>query len=68
MAQGKLEFTLKAKICKKCGICYTLCPKEVLKADAEGRPEVVNAEACIFCKLCEMRCPDFAIRVGRAEE
>ena len=68
MATGKLLFSVNAKLCKKCGICYSLCPKEVLKADQDGRPAAVAPENCIFCKFCEMRCPDFAIRIGREEE
>jgi 2-oxoglutarate ferredoxin oxidoreductase subunit delta len=24
-------------------------------------PEVINAEDCLNCKLCDMICPDFAI-------
>ena len=42
--------------------------QEVLKADQDGRPAAVAPENCIFCKFCEMRCPDFAIRIGREEE
>lgn len=59
----KLQFRFEPNYCKACGICYGLCPKGVLKADSEGKPAVVAADACIFCKLCEFRCPDFAIRV-----
>ena len=68
MATGKLVFSVNAKLCKKCGICYSLCPKGVLKAGADGCPEAVAPENCIFCNQCEMRCPDFVIRVGRNEE
>ena len=68
MATAKLEFELKTKLCKKCGICSALCPRGVLAAGENGAPIVVNPKACIFCKLCEMRCPDFAIRVWRCEE
>lgn len=64
MAEKKtLLFEFNPNYCKSCGICYGLCPKEVLAADDAGRPKVVNADACILCKLCELRCPDFAIRV-----
>lgn len=58
-----LQFSLNRQYCKSCGICYGLCPKEVLAPDENGKPKVVNADACILCKLCEFRCPDFAIRV-----
>ena len=67
MAGKKLQFDLNTSYCKSCGICYGLCPKEVLAADEEGRPTVVNRDACILCRLCEFRCPDFAIRVEGVE-
>lgn len=60
-----MKFSLDKKLCKSCGICYGLCPKEVLAADDEDRPKVVNPDACILCMLCEKRCPDYAIRIGR---
>ena len=67
MGKKSLRFDFNAKYCKSCGICYSLCPKQVLSADDEGKPTVVNAEACILCRLCEFRCPDFAIRVEGVE-
>ena len=57
------KFELNRNYCKACGICYWLCPKNVLEADEEGKPAVVRRDACILCRLCEYRCPDFAIRV-----
>ncbi len=63
----KLDFRMDSRLCKACGICYTLCPQEVLAADAMGKPMVANADKCILCKLCEYRCPDFAIRVEGIE-
>ena len=26
-------------------------------------PEVKNPDACVFCQLCELICPDFAIYI-----
>ncbi|MEG2174808.1 MAG: 4Fe-4S binding protein [Oscillospiraceae bacterium] len=56
------NFEINKKWCKGCGICVTLCPKQVLGIQDE-KVEIVNAEACIKCHLCEYRCPDFAIFV-----
>ncbi len=51
--------------CKKCGICAAFCPTHVLGQDHDGSPYVADAEKCTGCLLCEMRCPDFAIKVTR---
>jgi 2-oxoglutarate ferredoxin oxidoreductase subunit delta len=49
--------------CKNCGICTAFCPKGALQRDAEGFPYVADPALCIGCRLCELRCPDFAIEV-----
>ncbi len=49
--------------CKACGICIAFCPTGVLAKDETGSPFVKEIEKCINCGWCEIRCPDFAIRV-----
>ncbi|MDR3073169.1 MAG: ferredoxin family protein [Deltaproteobacteria bacterium] len=49
--------------CKGCRVCVVLCPKEVLDIDADGKVYPKNLENCIYCGLCELRCPDLAIEV-----
>jgi 2-oxoglutarate ferredoxin oxidoreductase subunit delta len=49
--------------CKGCGICVAFCPKNVLILNHEGKAEVARLEDCIYCKLCEILCPDFAVNV-----
>jgi len=39
------------------------CPKKIIKADKNGKPEMTNAGKCTGCRFCEMHCPDFAITV-----
>jgi 2-oxoglutarate ferredoxin oxidoreductase subunit delta len=53
--------------CKGCGICVAFCPKKVLELDEMETVTVVRANDCICCKLCELRCPDFAIEVETEE-
>lgn len=53
--------------CKACGICISFCPKDVFSTDGYGKPVLEKLDQCIGCKLCEYRCPDFAIEVGEKE-
>jgi MinD superfamily P-loop ATPase containing an inserted ferredoxin domain len=61
---GKGVINTRPKWCKACGICMTFCPQQVLGMDKDsGKVCVVNADKCNGCRLCELRCPDFAIDV-----
>lgn len=63
----KILITINEEWCKTCGICLHFCPKKVLVANESGYPEAINIDDCILCMLCELRCPDFAIKVERKE-
>jgi 2-oxoglutarate ferredoxin oxidoreductase subunit delta len=60
---GKMaKVVVYEKMCKGCEICVQFCPVKIL----EMKGQVVicnNADKCTKCMLCEMRCPDFAIKV-----
>lgn len=55
--------------CKGCGFCVEYCPREVLKLSDEFNrrgyhpPVVLKADACVYCQLCEILCPEFSIFV-----
>lgn len=55
---------IKEEWCKgpDCGICIYICPKKVL--EMKGITAAVkDIDSCTGCLLCEIECPDFAIRV-----
>jgi 2-oxoglutarate ferredoxin oxidoreductase subunit delta len=56
------------KLCKGCGICYTLCPKKAIKGDEKGKVVVDNPDLCSKCGICESHCPDYAIFVRREKK
>jgi 2-oxoglutarate ferredoxin oxidoreductase subunit delta len=56
------DIRVKIEWCKGCGICVAFCPKNVLEMEG-GKVSVARPDDCIDCKLCELRCPDFAITV-----
>jgi 2-oxoglutarate ferredoxin oxidoreductase subunit delta len=63
MSDKKLfEHVIREKWCKGCDICVALCPKNVLVLK-NGKVFTEKPDDCIGCRLCEMRCPDFAIEV-----
>lgn len=64
----KSDIFIKPARCKGCGICAAFCPKGVLEVSELGKIQVVNGEACIACGQCELRCPDYAIFVDKADE
>lgn len=67
-SKPKVKILINEDWCKGCGICIEFCPNEVLKpAGFQGKPTVTDPTLCNKCLMCEVRCPDFAIRI-RSEE
>jgi 2-oxoglutarate ferredoxin oxidoreductase subunit delta len=55
--------------CKGCGFCIEFCPRNVLAESKDFNskgyhpPEIADINACVYCQLCELICPEFAIYV-----
>ncbi len=71
MAKGRI--VIDETLCKGCGLCTTVCPKDLIhmatsRFTSKGyRPaELVDLEeACTGCAICTVVCPDAAITVYR---
>jgi 2-oxoglutarate ferredoxin oxidoreductase subunit delta len=53
---------VRERYCKGCNICVAFCPRRVLNLKG-GKVFAEFPELCIGCRMCELRCPDFAIEV-----
>lgn len=58
--------------CKACGLCVSVCPKNVISIDKTvitkyGKGCASVSEGCIGCGTCYLVCPDIAISVGKGE-
>lgn len=66
--RGKV--VIKEDLCKGCGLCVSVCPKNVLELDmntinAKGYSpsSAVRPDECIACGNCAITCPDSVISV-----
>ena len=59
----KKKLQIHREWCKGCGICVAFCPTQVLVLDEDGRSSIADESVCTECRLCELRCPDFAIEL-----
>lgn len=59
--QGDFYVAIQRAYCKGCELCVQSCPTGVLALDEKGKIVVKAVEKCVFCGICEVRCPDFAI-------
>lgn len=64
---GKIE--VNPDLCKACGLCVAVCPKQVLAqgehANKMGYFAVVpdDSKGCVACRMCATMCPEGAISV-----
>ena len=65
--QGGFYLATSEALCKGCNLCVNSCPTQILSLDAKSKIQVSDVAKCVFCGLCEMRCPDFAIWISKDE-
>ena len=59
--------------CKGCGLCVSVCPKNVLEISSDVNVKryfpayQARPEYCIFCAICCTMCPDVAITISEIE-
>ena len=67
-------YFLDEEKCKGCGLCVTVCPKNVLEIKDKVSPKgyfpayQARPEDCIYCTTCCIMCPDVAISITKTEE
>lgn len=63
--------TFRKERCKGCGLCISVCPKEILALEEETnikgyRPAIcTDMKACIGCAGCAKICPDSIITIEK---
>ena len=68
------QYELDAERCKGCGLCVSVCPKQVLElsenVNVKGYYPAYQARPadCILCALCCTMCPDVAISISETVE
>jgi 2-oxoglutarate ferredoxin oxidoreductase subunit delta len=61
------------RYCKGCGLCITVCPKDIIVLDPDRitdkgyHPAMLTDDSqCTACANCAVICPDVAITVERS--
>ncbi|MFH0847047.1 MAG: ferredoxin family protein [Chloroflexota bacterium] len=70
----RCKITIIQERCKGCGFCVEFCPKKALAISKVFSSKgylcacPVDEADCANCRLCELICPDFAIKVDADDE
>ncbi|HWA82356.1 MAG TPA: FAD-dependent oxidoreductase [Fimbriimonadaceae bacterium] len=65
--QGDHYVGTSTTLCKGCNLCVNSCPADILFLDGKSKIGITDVAQCVFCGICEMRCPDFAIWIVKDE-
>ena len=69
-----MSIKIEEDLCKGCAFCIEICPNQVLKESNKLNkrgyliPEINDSDSCIYCKKCELICPEMAISVEKEKE
>jgi len=63
--QGDAVLTTYRGWCKGCDLCIASCPAGILRLAEDDRIEATDISRCIFCGICQLRCPDFVFALRR---
>ncbi len=55
---------IKQDYCSRCLICYSVCPYEAIKLDAETGALEIDNQKCQVCGICYGACPSRAIEIA----
>ncbi|MDH7476769.1 MAG: hydrogenase iron-sulfur subunit [Candidatus Bathyarchaeota archaeon] len=55
--------TINQDYCSRCSICYSICPYEAIKRDAETGKVEIDLQKCQVCGICYSACPSLAIEI-----
>jgi 2-oxoglutarate ferredoxin oxidoreductase subunit delta len=68
------RYCIEEKLCKGCGLCVSVCPKNVLEINKQVNSKgyfpayQARPEDCITCALCCTMCPDVAITITEIDD
>jgi 2-oxoglutarate ferredoxin oxidoreductase subunit delta len=68
-----LKVIIDQKKCKSDGLCVDLCPVSVFQIKVistqpkKTRTVIANEAACVLCRICEVNCPNQAIKIMQQE-